>query len=218
MTQKIKVVIADDHPLIRQGLKLILESKTEFELLFVAKDGSEVIENLKKSKILPDVILMDIDMPNKNGLETCVEITKLYTDISVLFLTNHVSKKYIETAILYGGRGYITKDAHVDSITNAIIEVERDGYYLNEFWSIELIQSLLKKGKIKHQFDIDVQLTTREIEVLREICYELTDFQIAEKLFLSQLTVESYRKSLLKKIGVKKSVGLAIFAVKNNIL
>lgn len=218
MKKKIKVAVVDDHPMIRQGLKLILESKLEFEVLFDAQDGNEVLEKLKTSTSIPDVILMDIDMPNKNGLDACIEVNTLYANTSVLFLTNHISKKYIETAILYGGRGYITKDSCVETMTNAIIDVERDGYYLNEIWSIELIQSLLKKGKIKHQFDLDVQLTTREIEILREICFELTDIQIAEKLFLSPYTVESYRKSLLKKIGVKKSVGLAIFAVKNNII
>lgn len=216
--EKIYLAIADDHPIVRNGLTMIFETLPQYHLLHTSKDGNELIEMILSNKTLPDVILMDIEMPNKNGLDACKEISEKFPEVAVIFLTSHISKKFIETAIISGGNGYLAKDSDMDVITEAINDVIENGYYYNEFWSIDLVKLLLEKGKIKHQFDNDLQLTTREIEVLRLICQEKTDLEIAETLFLSQSTVEGYRKALLKKVGVKKAVGLAIFAVKNNLL
>jgi DNA-binding NarL/FixJ family response regulator len=216
--EKIYLAIADDHPIVRNGLTMIFESLPQYHLLHAAKDGNQLIEMILSNKTLPDIILMDIDMPNKNGLDACKEICEKFPEVAVIFLTSHISKKFIETAIISGGNGYLAKDSDIDIITEAIDEVLENGYYYNEFWSIDLVKLLLEKGKIKHLFDNELQLTTREIEVLRLICQEKTDLEIAETLFLSQSTVEGYRKALLKKVGVKKAVGLAIFAVKNNLL
>ena len=216
--EKIYLAIAEDHQIMRNGLSMILESMPQYQLLHAAKDGQELVTMIETNMTLPDVILMDIDMPEKNGFEACKEITAKFSEVSVIFLTNHVSKKFIETAILAGGHGYLAKDSDIDIIVEAIDEVLENGYYYNEFWSIDLIKNLLEKGKIKHQFDSDINLTHRELEVLRAICQEKTDPEIAELLFISPLTAESYRKTLLKKVGVKKAVGLAIFAVKNNLV
>lgn len=215
---KIYLALADDHQLMRNGLSMILESMPQYHLLHAAKDGQELIEMILSHKTLPDVILMDIDMPEKNGFEACKEITERFPEVGVIFLTNHLSKKFIETAILAGGNGYLAKNADIDSITEAIEDVVESGFHYNEFWTVDLLKNLLKNGKIKHQFDDNIELTTREIEVLRCICEEKTDAQIAEELFISTLTVEGYRKTLLKKVGVKKAVGLAIFAVKNQLI
>lgn len=216
--EKIYLALADDHQLMRNGLSMILESMPKYHLLHSAKDGVELIDMIISHKTVPEVILMDIDMPNKNGFEACKEINLKFPEVSIIFLTNHISKKFIETAILAGGNGYLAKDSDIETIVEAIHEVKQNGYYYNEFWTIDLIKNLLKNGKIKHQFDDNIELTTREIEVLRAICQEKTDAQIGELLFISPLTAESYRKSLLKKVGVRKAVGLAIFAVKNNLL
>jgi DNA-binding NarL/FixJ family response regulator len=216
--EKIYLAIAEDHELMRNGLALILNTMPQYQLLHTAKDGKELIEMILSNKTLPDVILMDIDMPNKNGFEACKEINAKFPEVAVIFLTNHISKKFIETAILAGGNGYLAKDSDIEVIVEAINEVISEGVYYNDFWSIDLLKNLLKSGKIKHQFENNIDLTTREIEVLRAICEEKTDAEIGKKLNISPLTAESYRKSLLKKVGAKKAVGLAIFAVKNNVL
>ncbi|MBI2257407.1 MAG: response regulator transcription factor [Flavobacteriia bacterium] len=216
--EKIYLALADDHQLMRNGFSMILETIPQFQLLHSAKDGKELIDMILSNKTLPDVVFMDIDMPIKNGFEACKEINEQFPEVHVLFLTNHISKKFIETAILSGGNGYLAKDSDIETIIEAINEVIENGFYFNEYWTIDLLKNLLKNGKIKHQFEDNIELTTREIEVLRAICEEKTDAQIGDKLNISHLTAESYRKSLLKKIGVKKAVGLAIFAVKNNII
>lgn len=216
--EKIYLALADDHEIIRNGMSMIIESMPKYHLLHASKDGQELIDMIEANKTLPDVILMDIDMPEKNGFDSCKEITNKYPEVNVIFLTNHISKKFVETAVLAGGHGYLAKNSDIDIIVEAIDEVLENGHYYNEFWSINLIKNLLEKGKIKHQFDSDIDLTHRELEVLRAICQEKTDSEIAELLFISPLTAESYRKTLLKKVGVKKAVGLAIFAVKNNLV
>jgi DNA-binding NarL/FixJ family response regulator len=216
--EKIYLALADDHQLMRNGLSMILEEMPQYHLLHAAKDGKELIDMILSNKTLPDVVLLDIDMPIKNGFEACKEINEKFPEVNVLFLTSHISKKFIETAVLSGGNGYLAKNSDIDTIVEAIEEVMENGLYYNEYWTIDLLKNLFKNGKIKHQFEDNIELTTREIEVLRAICEEKTDAQIAEQMCLSQLTIESYRKSLLKKTGAKKAVGLALFAVKNNII
>lgn len=216
--EKIYIAIADDHQIIRDGLSMIFNNMPQYELLHAAKDGEELIQLINEHKTLPDIILMDIDMPNKNGLDVCEEINDKFPEVAVIFLTNHISRKYIETAILAGGQGYLAKDSDVDTIKLAIDEVFENGFYYNEYWSIDLIKSLMDKGKVKHTFGDNIVLTDREMDVLLRICEEKTDTQIAEELLISKLTVESYRKSLIKKIGVKKSIGLAIFAIRENLI
>jgi DNA-binding NarL/FixJ family response regulator len=218
MGPKYTIVVAEDQQIVREGLSYILKSMCDLELIFVAKNGQELLDWLSEADTYPDFALLDIDMPVKNGFDTCAEISRKYPSISSVFLTHHISKKFIETAVLSGATGYLSKDSSAATIKEATSDIKLNGYYFNKYWTLDLVHNLLKKGKIKHKFDLEIELTTREIEVLRAICLELTDAEIAEKLFLSQLTVESYRKSLLRKVGVKKAIGLAIFAIKNNIL
>lgn len=216
--QTINLALAEDFELMRDGLSLILEAFPQYNLLHAAKDGQELIEMIERHETLPDIILMDIDMPKKNGFDTCKYINEKFPEVSVIFLTNHISRRFIEEAVLSGGNGYLAKNSDINTIGEAIDEVIENGHYYNEFWSIDLIKNLVQKGKIKHRFENGIVLSDRELEVLLAICGEKTDAQIAEQLFISPLTAESHRKALLKKIGVKKSVGLAIFAVKNQLI
>ncbi|MES2588820.1 MAG: response regulator transcription factor [Bacteroidota bacterium] len=215
---KIYIALAEDHELMRNGLSLILESIENVVLLHSATNGKELINFFEENKTLPDIILLDIDMPELDGFETCKEIKEKYKDVGVIFLTSHISKKFIENAILVGGQGYLSKSSDVDEIIEAIQEVYFNGYYYNEFVEISLIKQLLEKGSIKQYFSSDIDLTPREIDFIRFLCKEMTDAEIGNEMNISPLSAETYRKKLLKKVGVKKAIGLAIFAVKNDLL
>jgi DNA-binding NarL/FixJ family response regulator len=216
--EKIHIALAEDNEIMRNGLALILESFPELNLLHTAVNGLELLQQIEESKTLPDIILLDIDMPQLNGFDTCLEIRAKYKEVGVIFLTSHISPQFIQKAIKVGGHGYLSKNADVDDIIEAINEVQENGYYYNDLFSLDLVKQLLEKGSIKQSFSAKIDLTPREIDFLRLLCRELTDTEIAKELNISPLSAETYRKNLLKKVGVKKAIGLAIFAVKNNLL
>lgn len=215
---KIYIALAEDHELMRNGLSLILESFEDFSLIHSAQNGKELLEFIEENKTLPDVILLDIDMPELNGFDTCQKILEKHQDVGIIFLTSHVSKKFIETAISIGGSGYLSKSADVDEIKEAIKDVFHKGYYYNEFMDVNSVKLLLESGNIKHQIPTKIELTPREKDFIRLLCQEMTDTEIADHMNISALSAKTYRKNLLKKVGVNKAIGLAMFAVKNNLI
>lgn len=215
---KIYIALAEDYELMRNGLSLILESFNDFVLLHSAQNGKELIDFIEQNKTLPDVILLDIDMPELNGFETCQKILAKHKEVGIIFLTSHVSKKFVQNAVSVGGHGYLSKSSDVDEIREAILEVSQNGYYYNEFIDIDNVKLLLKNGNVKQKIASNIVLTPRETDFIRLLCQEMTDAEIAEQMNISALSAETYRKNLLKKIGVKKAIGLAMFAVKNDLL
>lgn len=215
---KIYIALAEDNELMRNGLSLILESFDDFILLQSAQNGKELIDFIEQNKTLPDVILLDIDMPELNGFSTCQEILSKHKEVGIIFLTSHVSKKFVQNAVSVGGHGYLSKSSDVDEIKEAINEVYRKGYYYNEFIDIDSVKLLLESGNVRQAIASNIDLTTRETDFIRLLCQEMTDPEIAEQMNISVLSATTYRKNLLKKIGVKKAIGLAMFAVKNDLL
>lgn len=215
---RIHLALAEDNEIMRNGLALILESFPSLNLLHTAVNGQDLLKQIEETKTLPDVILLDIDMPKLNGFDTCIEIRKRYKEVGVIFLTSHISNQFIQHAVKVGGHGYLSKNSDVDEILEAINEVREKGYYYNDLFHIDLVKDLLSKGNVKQDFPKVVDLTPREIDFLRLLCKEMTDAEIANELNISPLSAETYRKNLLKKVGVKKAIGLAIYAVKHNLL
>ena len=216
--ETIRVAIAEDQPIVLNGLALILKGHGQLKVTILAENGKALLDQLENTKELPHAVLMDLDMPVMNGFEATKLISEHYPDIKIVFLTSHINLPFIEKAILLGGHGYLSKDAQVDEIHDALLEVTKQGFYFNEFISYAQLKSLLSQSKIKPNFDLKIKLSPREIDFIRLICKEKTDQEIANELFISTLTAESYRKTILRKLGVKKSVGIAVFAVKNNLV
>ena len=214
----IHVALAEDNRILRNGLELIIQDNPKLKILYTAENGSEIIEKTNLAEKLPDVILMDIDMPIFNGFEATKEILKKFPQINIIFLTSHINLPFIEMAIHAGGNGYLSKDAEVDEIFEAIQEVYEKGYYFNELIRFDLIKTFLEKGKLKHTIDFGIHFSPRELDYIRLLCQEKTDQEIADELYISVLSAETYRKNILKKIGVKKSIGVAIYAVKNGLI
>ena len=215
--KQINLAIADDHKIFRNGLKATLEDCPDFKLLIEASNGKELIGLLADHK--PDVILMDIKMPEMDGMQTTAHVHQNFKDIKVLALSMHNEDKYIVDMMKAGASGYLLKNAEPEEIIDAISTVYNKGFYFNEHLSVTLIKQLIGPGSYADSTgQLGVDLNDREIEVLRLVCQEYSNQEIADKIFLSVRTVEGYRARLFEKTGSKNLVGLVIFAIKRGII
>ena len=213
----INLAIVDDHKIFRNGLKATLEDCPDFKLLIEASNGKELIGLLATHK--PDVILMDIKMPEMDGMQTTAYIHQHFKDIKVLALSMHNEDKYIVDMMKAGASGYLLKNAEPEEIIDAIATVYNKGFYFNEHLSVTLIKQLVGPGSHNEAgMHPTVDLNDREIEILRLVCQECSNQEIADKIFLSVRTVEGYRARLFEKTGSKNLVGLVIFAIKRGII
>lgn len=211
----IRVAVVDDQHLFRQGLCALIKSIERFELVAEAENGHILLEQLKQWPHLPDIILMDMNMPGLNGVELNIILQRDYPAIKVMVLTVHNQERYIRKMTEAGASGYLIKDCTADELVLAIETVYRTGFYFNLQTLKALQQSLRQKDTaIRNINHIPIELTARELEVLQLICAELTAPEIAAKLFLSTRTVEGHRNSMLVKTGCRNTAGLVIFAVR----
>jgi DNA-binding NarL/FixJ family response regulator len=212
----INLAIADDHKIFRNGLKAALEDYPDFNLLIEASNGKELIGQLATHT--PDVVLMDIKMPEMDGMQTTAYINQNFKHVKVLALSMHNEDKYIVDMMKAGASGYLLKNAEPEEIIEAINTVHNKGFYFNEHLSVTLIKQLVGPGHADHNSQQNVELNDREIEVLKLVCQECSNQEIADKIFLSVRTVEGYRARLFEKTGSKNLVGLVIFAIKRGII
>lgn len=216
----IKILIVDDHKILRDGIKSIFSKSKEIKIIGECGDGSEVSEFLKDHNI--DVILMDITMPKLNGIETTKIIKEQYPDIKILALSMHNDYHYIQKMLEVGANGYILKNTSGEEMTRAIKQVyEYKTFFTQEVTDIVMSSYLndqTSKTKTAKNSDLLKKLTERELDVLRLIADEFTNSEIGEKLYISRRTVDTHRRNLLHKIGAKNSIGLIRFAYNNGII
>lgn len=214
---KIKIALVDDHELVRAGLHQILSASGTIQIVFEASNGKELLENLKKYTI--DVILLDLEMPEMGGQDALSHIVEHYPNVKTLILSMHDSNAFIVKMMEIGAAGYLLKDMPPSEVVKAVETVYNEGLYFNAKVSRALLAGLPGSAlQIDSRKNIRETLNERELQVLRLICEEFTTGEIAEKMFLSPKTIEGYRKQLLEKSGVKNVAGLAIFAVRNNLV
>jgi DNA-binding NarL/FixJ family response regulator len=213
---KIKLAIADDHKIFRNGLKATLEDCADFDLVIEASNGKQLLGMLTEVK--PDVILMDIKMPEMDGIQTTTAIKQKYRDVKVLALSMFNEDKYIVDMMKAGASGYLLKNAEPEEIIEAISTVFYKDYYFNEHLSITLIKQLAGNNNSNSPSQSLADFNEREIEVLRLVCQECSNQEIADKICLSVRTVEGYRARLFEKTRSKNLVGLVIFAIKTGII
>ncbi|MTI70601.1 MAG: response regulator transcription factor [Firmicutes bacterium] len=211
--KKLSVIVVDDHPLIREGLVKILKLDESIETIKQASSGKEAIKLIKK--FTPDVILLDINMPEINGLKTLKQIKKINNQIKIIILTIHNDEEYLFNALDTGTNGYILKDSDSDTILKAIKKVYKGETYIQPSLSSLLIKKYKNKKPSKKK--IIQTLTNREYEILSLIAKGLSNEDISNKLFISEKTVKRHISNLYKKLGVKDRINAAIFAYKNNI-
>ncbi len=214
--EKIKLAIADDHKIFRNGLKATLEDCENFDLVLEASNGKQLTGML--GTITPDVILMDIKMPEMDGIQTTAYIKQKYGHIKILALSMFNEDKYIVDMMKAGASGYLLKNAEPEEIIEAISTVYHKDYYFNEHLSITLIKQLAGNSLSGNAAHSLADFNEREIEVLRLVCQECSNQEIADKICLSVRTVEGYRARLFEKTKSKNLVGLVIFAIKTGII
>jgi len=207
----IRLIITDDHPVIRDGIKTVLANNKEIVLAGCAADGAELLELLETKKA--DVILMDINMPGINGIEATKLVKKKYPDIKVISFSQYDEKRFIKQMLKNGANGYLLKNSSASEMVNAIKITHSGGMYLSE----DLPNVFGEKPKRRSNY-LFPNLTRREIDVLKEICQEKNTTEIADALFLSPNTIETHRANLLLKVGVKNTAGLVKWAIENEIV
>ncbi|MCG8320197.1 MAG: response regulator transcription factor [Cytophagales bacterium] len=213
----IRVMIADDHRLFRTGLVAVLKEMKGIKVINEAENGKELLAKLIHER--PDVILMDIKMPEMDGIEATENVIAKYPDIKVIMLTMHDDEQFITHMVDLGAHGYLLKNSDVRELELAINKVMKQGYYFNDKVSEVLLTNLIgKKSKLMAKKKHELSFSKREHEVLQLICEGFTNSEIAEKLFLSTRTVEGYRYKLCDKVGVKNTAGLVRFAIKNGLV
>lgn len=212
----IKVAIADDHKIFRKGVILSLRPYANIKFVLEAENGDELLAGLPEAS--PDVILMDLRMPGKDGMETTKIVSKQYPNIFVLVLSMHEDERFVSHMMENGANGYLLKNAEPQEIRRAIIDVHEKGYYLNNFVNRILIKKAHAKQKTIPSLNSEITVTDKERDVLRYICMEFTAQEIAQKMEISPRTVEAIKDRLMERFGSKNTAGLVFFAVKNNLV
>lgn len=211
-TNKINIVIADDHKLFRKGIIALLEDFDFIGEIGEASNGAELLELLAGMENLPDVILLDLRMPVMDGVEAQQKIRNLYPGVKVIILTMEDDEQYILHLISEGVNGYLLKNADPDEMERAIVKVVEKGFYFSDDISMMVLKNLNKKDKAEAVFNPD--FTEKELKVLELICKEYSNSEIAEACDISIRTAEGYRQKLVDKSGAKNIAGLVVLALK----
>jgi DNA-binding NarL/FixJ family response regulator len=214
----INLAIVDDQVLFRQGIMALLQQIPEVKVIADAEDGIALLSMLEVMQPLPDILLMDMEMPGMNGIELNRKMREFYPDVKVIMLTLFDQGRYVFKMVEEGVCGYLSKSCNMAELQEAILKVYDSGFFFSDLIKSALQKSSEFRTKQIQSFNrIDIELTNREKEIIQLICHELTNAEIAERLFISARTVEGHRNNLLLKTGSKNTAGLVVFAIKNGI-
>lgn len=211
-TKKIEVAIVDDHTLLRNALAKLIDSFEDFSVLFQAENGEELKEKLRR-KLIPDIILLDVNMPGMNGFETAEWLFRNHPQVRILALSMFSDENTIIRMLKLGAKGYIMKTAEPEELQLALNSVMEKNFYLSEYITGKIVGGLNKN--MEHPDEL--ALSDKEVEFLKYSCSDLSYKEIAEKMYVSTRRVEDYRNALFEKLKVRSRVGLVIYAVKNGI-
>ena len=210
----IRIALVDDHSLFRRGMRLLLGSHPDFEVVAEAASGEEFLSSLEQ--VHPDVVFMDYSMPGLNGAQTTEQALKLCPDMKVITLSMFGDNIYYTRMVEAGAKGFLLKDSEFDAVVEAVQSVSEGGSY----FSSSLLDSLshsIKAGSVA-MIDEHDRLSERELEILVCICQGLSTQEIADKLFISKRTVDKHRANILEKSGCKNSASLVVYAIKNGFI
>lgn len=211
-----KVIIADDHAIIREGLKSLLEKKKGFRVIDVVKNGREAVELAIETQ--PDLVLMDISMPDLNGVEATATIKNKVAGTKVIALSMHSGKKHIDNMFASGASAYILKESAFEELLDAIEEVEKGNYYISPSIARMYVDSDGNLFSASEEKPIPIDISKKEKQVLQLVAEGDKNREIAEKLGVSIKTVESHRRNLMKKLNIFNIAGLTKFAIKEGIV
>lgn len=213
---KIKLVLADDHAVVRSGLRMLLQAQPDMEIVGEADSGAQALAQVQK--LHPDIILMDIQMPGMNGIEATRQIKEVCGDTAVLALTMHEDDQYFFEMLQAGASGYLPKRAAPDELVHAIRTVSRGEVFLYPSLATRLVQSYLGGGAGTDSEALVSDLTPREQEVLVHIAEGLTNPEIADKLVISVKTVDRHRENIMRKLNLHSRIDLVKYALKQGLI
>ncbi|HBF18732.1 MAG: DNA-binding response regulator [Owenweeksia sp.] len=214
----IRIAIADDHSLFRRGIAMIINEAENLQLVSEASNGKDLVKALSENPA--DVVLLDLEMPEMDGVETLAVLKEKFQDVRVVILTMHRDEQFIIHLMQHGANGYLLKDAEPEELERCVEAVYEKGFYASDA-SYKALMTNATQGFMKIEvpdFAGIVKFSERELEVLKLLCDGLTTQAVADRLFLSPRTIEGYRKRLTEKTGTKNTVELAIFAVQKGLV
>lgn len=214
--KEVRILIADDHQLILNGITDMLRSISEYKIVAMAMNGKEAVE--KTFEHNPDLIFMDISMPEMNGIEACSIISSTLPAVKIIALTQHEDNEYVKQILNAGGSGYLLKNSTKEEFIDAIETVMSGKKYLSKKISEQMLNDMLSENYEKEETKSDIKLTRREKEIIQKIADELSNQEIADELFISLRTVETHRRNIMQKLKVKSVVSLIKYAAQQNII
>ncbi len=213
---RIQVLLVDDHTILREGVRSLLESEPDMRVVGEARDGMEAVEQV--DALAPDVVIMDMVMPRMNGLEATVEIKRRHADVKILILSMYDDDEYVQQIIQAGAAGYVLKRVAADDLVKAIREVYAGASFLYPPIAAKLIEDYVRKARGGEAGEPAEPLTARERQVLRLIAEGNTNLEIAEKLTVSKKTVESHRANIMRKLDLHTVTDLVKYALKRGMI
>lgn len=213
---KIRILICDDHKIIRDGILAMLEDMKNIEVVAEANSGHQAVDHCRSKEV--DLVIMDITMPEMDGIEATRIIKEEFPNIEVLALTMMKEDEHIRQMVAAGASGYISKSSGMEELADAIEIIMKGDHYFGQEAVDTIMQDLVKSSGKKKTSSATEALTEREQEILEHICMELTNQEIADKLFISVRTVDAHRRNLLKKTGARNTAGLVKYAINNKLI
>jgi DNA-binding NarL/FixJ family response regulator len=214
--EQIKVAIADDHKIFRDGIKMALSGKEFLKIIWEAEDGKDLIHKMKIK--LPDVLLMDIRMPEMDGINAISILRKEYEAIKIIVLTMYDDQEMIARMMEMGANAYLTKTTDPEEIYNAILTCMNDDYYFNELLNKAVLLKLQQKKNTRQFYPNPVTFNEKEISILKLIAQDKTTEEISKEVYLSPRTIETIRQNMKTKVGAKTIAGLIMYGMRNKLI
>lgn len=214
-TKKLKIYIVDDHKLFREGLKLLLSTQDFVHHIYEASNGREFVENL--SFVDCDIALMDIEMPDMNGIEATEKALRMRPGLKVIVLSMYGDEQYYYKMVDAGVKGFVLKSAGIEKVITAIRKVAAGENYFSEELLMNILNHMRDGNKAEPEV-VDNEISERELEILYHVCLGLSNQEIADKLFISKRTVDKHRANLLSKTGCRNTAALVMYAIKNKMI
>jgi DNA-binding NarL/FixJ family response regulator len=214
--QQIKVAIADDHKIFRDGIKMALRDRDYLKILWEAEDGKELMHKLKLKQ--PDVLLMDIRMPEIDGVNAIGILRKEYEEIKIIVLTMYDDQEMVTKMMEMGANAYLTKTTDPEEIYQAILTCMNDDFYFNDLVNKAVLLKLQHKKTVRQFYPNPIKFSEKEIKILKCIAEDKTTEEISKEVFLSPRTIETIRQQMKQKVGAKTIAGLVMYAMRNKFL